>query len=223
LDQNGVGRTSGYLTKQDVDDIVNHHTFRGQQVTDENVIAGAEELYSGGTYAGFDQVDDMGSGNHSMDGKIASWDFPANVTNSPGPSTSAPAPSTSAPSPSTSAPAPSTSGAGPSTSNPNVHLTQENIKATDLISVYGNDPMNSVINDIKTKSSEQGLYVTRQDVRRAADLETDPNKRAIFNWIYNHFDDIDHAGGRHWHGDAGLQHGSDGKIGAHDLEKYFGW
>jgi hypothetical protein len=103
-----------------------------------------------------------------------------------------------------------------------------NITATDLINIYGNDPMNGVINDIKSITGKTGQeYIRKEDVQKAADLvrNQDPAKAAVFDWIVAHFKQID--GVKHdWtngNGNWGSTNGNDGWIGGGDLQKYFGW
>lgn len=73
--------------------------------------------------------------------------------------------------------------------------------------------MTQLVNDIKSKSGTDQLYLERDDMEKTMKAETDQNRKAIFQWINDKVDQIDRS-------KAGLKH--DGFIGAGDLGKYFG-
>ncbi|MEC4721940.1 hypothetical protein RY831_22480 [Noviherbaspirillum sp. CPCC 100848] len=80
--------------------------------------------------------------------------------------------------------------------------------------------MTHLVNDIKSKSGTDQLYIRIDDVEAAIRDESDPDKKAIFQWVHDHFRLIDKAkdGNNIWQ-----TNDRDGLIGAGDIEKYFGW
>lgn len=80
---------------------------------------------------------------------------------------------------------------------------------------------NGLVNYIKEKSGTTDLYLTPGDVRKATDAETDPAKKAVMEYFYGHFGDVDKKKGQHYNSED--SNGTDGRIGAGDIQQYFGW
>jgi hypothetical protein len=56
----------------------------------------------------------------------------------------------------------------------------------------------------------------------ATDLEKDPAKKAILEYVYGNFGDVDKTKGQRYGVDKHAN-GTDGRIGAGDIQEYFGW
>jgi hypothetical protein len=108
----------------------------------------------------------------------------------------------------------------------------KNVSAKDIVSYYPQTGGGSnyttgfthLVNDIKVKAgiADTGqLYLKPGDVKKAMDMETDPNIHAIFEWVYNNFNRIDNVKETGNPFDL-TGNDEDGLIGAGDLEKYFG-
>lgn len=111
-------------------------------------------------------------------------------------------------------------------------IDPKKVSADDISAIYpqtgrgsnSTNPFTHLVNDIKQKTGLDGtgqLYLRQSDIRLAADMEKDPNKKAIFEWLHEHFNSIDYAKYGGWD-HQGKQNFEDGLIGAGDLEKYFG-
>jgi hypothetical protein len=75
---------------------------------------------------------------------------------------------------------------------------------------------------IKEKRGTSDTYISPKHVRLAIDLEKDPARKADLQFFYDHFGDIDKKKGQR-HGVDKNANGTDGRIGAGDVEEYFGW
>lgn len=74
---------------------------------------------------------------------------------------------------------------------------------------------------IKEKAGTGDEWLEPRHVRKAADIEQDPEKKAILEYFYGNFGAIDQTKGKR-HGADPRANGTDGKIGAGDIQKHFG-
>lgn len=128
---------------------------------------------------------------------------------------------------------PTPPGSSGTQNKPPLKIDPNNVKLSDIVAVYphtwegskGTTPFTHLVNDIKRSANLEGtgqLYLSKENIRYAADNDPDPNKRAIFNKIHSLFEQIDYVK-YNGHNILGTQNFEDGLIGAGDLEKFFGW
>ncbi|WP_192804921.1 hypothetical protein [Noviherbaspirillum aerium] len=99
------------------------------------------------------------------------------------------------------------------------HVDYENSK-TKLNALFGG--ANGLVNYVKERSDCKDEYISPEHIRMATDRETDPDKKALLEYYYGHFGDIDKKKGQR-RGVDEHANGTDGRIGAGDIQQYYGW